>query len=51
MKWRIFPLLEALCAIDGISGSEESVRNRILEEVRPYADTCTCTPLGQFDCF
>ena len=44
-------LLEALCAIDGISGSEESVRNRILEEVRPYADTCTCTPLGNLIVF
>ena len=39
-------LLEKLCSIPGVSGEEEAVREAILQEIRPYADSVTITPLG-----
>lgn len=39
-------LLERLCSIPGVSGEEEAVREAILQEIRPYADSVTITPLG-----
>ena len=33
-----YTLLRALCEANGISGDEGSVRELILNEVRPYAD-------------
>lgn len=39
-------LLEKLCSLPGVSGEEEAVREAILEEIRPYADAVSVTPLG-----
>lgn len=39
-------LLERLCTAQGISGDEGEVREIILEEIRPFADRITITPLG-----
>lgn len=44
-------LLETLCAIDGISGDETAVRDRIFKEIQPYADDCSLTPLGNLIAF
>lgn len=41
-----FSLLERLCTARGISGSEEAVRELILNEVKPYAEKWEITPLG-----
>ncbi len=39
-------LLERLCTAQGISGDEGAVREMILEEITPYAESVTVTPLG-----
>lgn len=39
-------LLRRLCNTSGVSGAEEQVREIILEEIRPYADSVEITPLG-----
>ena len=39
-------ILERLCLAVGISGSEDAVREIILEEVRPYVQDVKITPLG-----
>ena len=39
-------LLKELCAIPGVSGAEELVRERIRKEIEPYADSILVTPLG-----
>ena len=39
-------LLRRLCNTPGVSGAEEQVREIILEEIRPYADSIEITPLG-----
>lgn len=41
-----FKLLEKLCTARGISGQEQTVRNLILDEIKPYADQITVDPLG-----
>ena len=41
-----YELLKRLCEARGISGDEGDVREMILHEVRPYADTISVTPLG-----
>ena len=41
-----YSLLKELCALSGISGDEDRVRRRILDEIRPYADTVRVDPLG-----
>ncbi len=44
-------LLEKLCTASGISGDEDSVRDIILEEIRPYAHNITVDPLGSIIAF
>ncbi len=44
-------LLERLCTARGISGSEDSVRNIILEEIKPYATSAEVSPLGNLIVF
>ncbi|HCA04378.1 MAG TPA: cellulase [Ruminococcaceae bacterium] len=39
-------LLKKLCAANSISGDENSVRNIILDEIRPYTDEIQIDPLG-----
>ena len=39
-------LLEKLCLAIGVSGEEDAVRNIILEEAKPYAESIEVTPLG-----
>ena len=39
-------LLRRLCNTPGVSGAEDQVREIILEEIRPYADSIEITPLG-----
>ena len=39
-------LLRELCAIPGVSGDEDRVRDRILRELAPVADEVRVTPLG-----
>ena len=39
-------LLERLCKCDGISGDEGKVRELIIEEIKPYADSTTVDNLG-----
>lgn len=39
-------LLERLCKCDGISGDEEKVREIIIEEIMPYADSISVDNLG-----
>ena len=39
-------LLERLCKCDGISGDEGEVRELIIEEIKPYADSITVDNLG-----
>jgi endoglucanase len=39
-------ILEKLCLAVGISGDEGAVRDIILDEIRPYAETIKLTPLG-----
>ena len=39
-------LLERLCKCDGISGDEEKVRELIIEEIKPYADSISIDNLG-----
>lgn len=39
-------VLEKLCLAVGISGDEGAVRDLILDEVRPYAESIKITPLG-----
>ena len=41
-----YALLQKLCAADGISGDENTVRELILAEIRPFADSVTIDPLG-----
>ena len=41
-----YELLKRLCEARGISGDEGDVREMILSEVRPYADSISVTPLG-----
>ncbi len=41
-----YKLLERLCLANSVSGDEESVRNIILDEIRPYADEIKIDPLG-----
>lgn len=44
-------LLECLCTARGISGAEDSVRDLILKEITPYADTVEINPLGSIIAF
>ena len=44
-------LLRRLCAARGISGNEDAVRDMLLEEVRPYADSVEISPLGNIIVF
>lgn len=44
-------LLRRLCAARGISGSENEVRDLILEEIRPYAVSVKVSPLGNIIAF
>ncbi len=44
-------LLKRLCTARGISGSEDEVRNIILEEIKPYAASVEVTPLGNLIAF
>ena len=39
-------LLERLCKCNGISGDEGKVRELIIEEIKPYADSITVDNLG-----
>lgn len=39
-------LLERLCKCDGISGDEKKVRELIIEEIKPYADSTTVDNIG-----
>ena len=39
-------LLERLCKCDGISGDEKKVRELIIEEIKPYADSISIDNLG-----
>ena len=39
-------LLEKLCTAQGISGDEGQVREMILQEITPFAEKITVTPLG-----
>ena len=39
-------LLERLCKCDGISGDEEKVRELIIDEIKPYADSISVDNLG-----
>lgn len=41
-----FELVRRLCELDGISGREDAVRKVILEEITPYCESVTVTPLG-----
>ena len=41
-----YALLRRLCEADGISGREENVRALILNEITPYCEKITVTPLG-----
>lgn len=44
-------LLERLCSARAVSGSEREVRELILNEVKPYADSVEVTPLGSLIVF
>lgn len=44
-------LLEKLCKARGVSGSEEQVRELILNEITPYADNIEINPLGSIIAF
>ena len=41
-----YACLRRLCEARGISGDESAVRAVILEEIRPFCDEITITPLG-----
>lgn len=41
-----YSLLKKLCAANSVSGDEESVRNIILEEIKPFSDEIKIDPLG-----
>lgn len=41
-----YKLLERLCTADGISGEEDEVRNIIIEEIKPYADSIKTDNMG-----
>ena len=57
MFWKAVPtmpdldLLEKLCRTNGISGSEEKIRDLILSEIRPYADSLSVDNLGSIIAF
>jgi endoglucanase len=44
-------LLESLCTARGISGSEDEIRELILKEITPYAETISINPLGSIIAF
>ena len=44
-------LLEKLCLARGISGNEDEVRDIILGEIKPYADSIEISPLGNIIAF
>lgn len=44
-------LLEQLCRARGISGTEEEVRDLILQEIKPHADKIEINPLGSIIAF
>ena len=44
-------LLRRLCAARGISGSENEVRDLILEEIRPHVTSVRISPLGNIIAF
>ncbi|MCI1965751.1 MAG: M42 family metallopeptidase [Oscillospiraceae bacterium] len=46
-----FELLRELCEAHGISGREDAVRNIILREIEPLADSVQVTPLGNIIAF
>jgi len=46
-----FELLRELCGAHGISGREDAVREIILREIRPLADSIEITPLGNVIAF
>lgn len=41
-----FKLLEKLCTVEGISGDEGSVREIIINEIKPFADEIKTDNLG-----
>ncbi len=46
-----FTLLQLLCAARGISGNEDAVREIIMKEIAPYADSVEVSPLGNLIVF
>lgn len=44
-------LLKRLCAAHGVSGSEDEVRDIILEEIKPYTESAEVSPLGNIIAF
>ncbi len=46
-----FELLQELCAAHGVSGREDAVREILLREIRPLADSVEITPLGNLIAF
>lgn len=46
-----YNVLEQLCSLYGISGNEEAVRERILQEITPYATTVEVDALGNIIAF
>ena len=44
-------LLKDLCALEGISGCEDKVRERILQEITPYVTDVRVDPLGSIIAF
>lgn len=43
--------METLCCLDGVSGSEDEVREYILERVMPFADEIRTDPMGNLMVF
>lgn len=46
-----FKLLEKLCTVEGISGDEGSVREIIINEIKPFADEIKTDNLGNIIVF
>ena len=46
-----FKLLEKLCTVEGISGDEGSVREIIINEIKPFADEIKTDSLGNIIVF
>lgn len=43
---QLLPLLSTLCALNGVAGNEDAVRNYIQEQVKPYATSLEVDALG-----